>query len=342
MSSKRLILSACNIAHCANNNIRFVTGIPIIHKLTFVQTVSPRWLSVRHAATQPEIDEKKKKYKDGKFDLPDPEHLAHFRKSDKPEVKDEKPATMQGAQETYVPPPGTDSLPHPIWSQEELHEVEITHRTPVGFVDKAAYYSVQTFRTAFDVVSGFKWGKTNENKWIKRIIFLETVAGVPGMVAAMTRHLHSLRRLQRDFGWIHTLLEEAENERMHLMTALQLRQPGFLFRGAIIGAQGTFVTMFSLAYLISPRFCHRFVGYLEEEAVKTYTKCLQDIDSGNMQHWQRQPSPDLAIRYWKLAPEATMRDVILAIRADEAHHRVVNHTLASMNETDYNPYKPGK
>ncbi|WAR04843.1 AOX-like protein [Mya arenaria] len=275
MSSKRLILSACNIAHCANNNIRFVTGIPIIHKLTFVQTVSPRWLSVRHAATQPEIDEKKKKYKDGKFDLPDPEHLAHFRKSDKPEVKDEKPATMQGAQET-------------------------------------------------------------------RIIFLETVAGVPGMVAAMTRHLHSLRRLQRDFGWIHTLLEEAENERMHLMTALQLRQPGFLFRGAIIGAQGTFVTMFSLAYLISPRFCHRFVGYLEEEAVKTYTKCLQDIDSGNMQHWQRQPSPDLAIRYWKLAPEATMRDVILAIRADEAHHRVVNHTLASMNETDYNPYKPGK
>lgn len=40
----------------------------------------------------------------------------------------------------------------------------------------------------------------------RRIIFLETVAGVPGMVAAMTRHLHSLRRMQRDYGWIHTLL----------------------------------------------------------------------------------------------------------------------------------------
>lgn len=26
------------------------------------------------------------------------------------------------------------------------------------------------------------------------------------MVAAMTRHLHSLRRLKRDHGWIHTLL----------------------------------------------------------------------------------------------------------------------------------------
>lgn len=37
---------------------------------------------------------------------------------------------------------------------------------------------------------------------------------------------------------------------------------------------GAFVTMFSVAYLISPRFCHRFVGYLEEEAVVTYSKCV--------------------------------------------------------------------
>lgn len=40
----------------------------------------------------------------------------------------------------------------------------------------------------------------------RRIIFLETVAGVPGMVAAMTRHLQSLRKMRRDHGWIHTLL----------------------------------------------------------------------------------------------------------------------------------------
>lgn len=39
-------------------------------------------------------------------------------------------------------------------------------------------------------------------------------AGVPGMVAGMLRHLHSLRRMERDHGWIHTMLEEAENERM--------------------------------------------------------------------------------------------------------------------------------
>ena len=36
-----------------------------------------------------------------------------------------------------------------------------------------------------------------------------------------------------------------------------------------------FVTLFGIWYVFSPRFCHRFVGYLEEEAVKTYTKCLE-------------------------------------------------------------------
>jgi hypothetical protein len=57
-----------------------------------------------------------------------------------------------------------------------------------------------------------------------RAIFLETVAGVPGFAGGMIRHLQSLRRMERDQGWIHTLLEEAENERMHLMTFLELRR----------------------------------------------------------------------------------------------------------------------
>ena len=92
---------------------------------------------------------------------------------------------------------------------------------------------------------------------------------------------------RRDAGWIHTLLEEAENERMHLMTFLSIRKPGIFMRALILGAQGVFYNLFCecfirlaaghmltaiyavLSYLISPRICHRFVGYLEEEAVKT-------------------------------------------------------------------------
>ena len=58
-----------------------------------------------------------------------------------------------------------------------------------------------------------------------RFLFLETVAGVPGMVGAMLRHLRSLRTMRRDNGWINTLLEEAENERMHLLTFMQMKNP---------------------------------------------------------------------------------------------------------------------
>ncbi|CAI8020192.1 Alternative oxidase, mitochondrial [Geodia barretti] len=134
-------------------------------------------------------------------------------------------------------------------------------------------------RTGFDLLSGYSWGKRfgtlDEKMWLSRIIYLETVAGVPGMIGAMVRHLKSLRRMTRDHGWIHTLLEEAENERMHLLTAMELRRPGPLFKIAVIGTQGLFVSMFWIAYFLSPRFCHKFVGYLEEEAVKTYTHCIE-------------------------------------------------------------------
>ena len=50
------------------------------------------------------------------------------------------------------------------------------------------------------------------------------------------------------------------------------------FRAAVIGAQGVFATGFGLAYVASPAFCHRFVGYIEEEACLTYTKIIKAIE----------------------------------------------------------------
>ena len=97
----------------------------------------------------------------------------------------------------------------------------------------------------------------------RRCIFLETVAGVPGFAAGMMRHLQSLRKMERDHGWIHTLLEEAENERMHLMTFMQLRRPGIFFRGAVISTQIVFTLCFCLAYSLSPRLCHRSLLLLQ-------------------------------------------------------------------------------
>lgn len=81
---------------------------------------------------------------------------------------------------------------------------------------------------------------------------------------------------------IETLIEESFNERMYLLTFLKLYSPGIFMRTMISGAQGVFFNAFFLSYIISPRTCHRFVGYLEEEAVITYTRALQDLDAGKL------------------------------------------------------------
>jgi len=263
----------------------------------------------------------------------------HFKKTEQ-ETKTDKSLVV--AQEKNL---DEFTLPHPIWSNEEVDSVHVTHKKPEGFVDHLAYYCVMAMRTSFDFASGYTIGKSmqtlDERSVLIRCIFLETVAGVPGFAAAMIRHLDSLRKMQRDHGWIHTLLEEAENERMHLMTFMTLKHPGPFFRFNVIFTQYVFTALFSMAYLISPRFCHRFVGYLEEQAVVTYTHILEELDAGRLPMWSALPAPDIAIKYWELPNNAMMRDVILAIRADEAHHRIVNHTLGSMKPADQNPFRPG-
>lgn len=165
-------------------------------------------------------------------------------------------------------------------------------------------------------------------------------SGVPGMVAGMARHLRSLRSMNRDYGWIHTLLEEAENERMHLLIFMKMKDPGLMFRMMVIGAQGVFFNAFFLTYLITPKTCHRFVGYLEEEAVKTYTALLEDMDGPqHLKNWGNEGAPSIAINYYKLDVDATVKDVIKCIRADEAHHRDVNHTFAALDpHLDPNPF----
>ncbi|KAK0117802.1 Alternative oxidase, mitochondrial precursor [Cadophora gregata] len=181
-----------------------------------------------------------------------------------------------------------------------------------------------------------------ESKWLVRFIFLESVAGVPGMVGGMLRHLHSLRRMKRDNGWIETLIEESFNERMHLLTFLKLHTPGIFMRTMILGAQGVFFNGFFICYLLSPRTCHRFVGYLEEEAVRTYTRAICDLDAGKLPLWNsgRVQAPEIAIGYWNM-PEGKrgMREPLMYIRADEAKHIEVNHTLGNLDQnTDPNPF----
>lgn len=235
------------------------------------------------------------------------------------------------------------NMPHPIWQNEYVYRIENTHLPTKNTVDVLAKATISAIRFNFDWMSGWMFGKKTVNKALVRIIFLETVAGVPGSIAGILRHLASLRRLRRDNGWIHTLFEEAENERMHLLTYMTKKQASAPFRGLVWLTQGIFFNFFFVAYMLSPRFCHRLVGYLEEQAVLTYTHILDGIDNneGDLGLWKTEPAPEIAIKYWHLPQNATMRDVVAVTRADEAHHRDVNHAFASMQPTDPNPFRPG-
>lgn len=130
---------------------------------------------------------------------------------------------------------------HAVYSPTDVDAVKVTHRPTNSATDRLARGMVRLARWGFDFVTGYKHASPEaareaarragkgelsveefqregfvmtEKQWLARILFLESVAGVPGMVAAVLRHLRSLRLMQRDKGWITTLLQEAENERV--------------------------------------------------------------------------------------------------------------------------------
>ncbi|MEM1105072.1 MAG: alternative oxidase [Pseudomonadota bacterium] len=197
-------------------------------------------------------------------------------------------------------------------------EVEIdVHRAPRTVRDKIAFGMVKFMRVFADAFFRTRYGH--------RAVVLETVAAVPGMVGGLLQHLKALRHIRDDQGWIKELLEEADNERMHLMTFIHVAQPSGFERALIMIAQAIFYNFYFFFYLFFPRVAHRFVAYLEEEAVVSYTSYLEAIDSGALENVD---APQLAIDYWKLDPDATLRDVVIAVRADEAAHRDTNHAFA--------------
>jgi len=231
-------------------------------------------------------------------------------------------------------------LAHPVWSLQDAETVNITHQKPAAFRDWVSFYTMKALRSTFDVITNYKPGQMTEAKYLQRFIFLETVAGVPGMVGGMIRHMKALRSMTHDGGWIHHLLEEAENERMHLFTFIKLRNPGLLFRLAVLATQAVFLMGFSATYLLSSRTAHRFVGYLEEEAVKTYTNCIKELDEGKLSRWVNMKASEDSLKYWGLPEGATFRDVLVAVRADEVMHREVNHHLGDLDpETSLDGHK---
>ena len=106
------------------------------------------------------------------------------------------------------------------------------HHQPKGLSDRIAYGFTKLLRWTADTFFAERYGH--------RAVVLETVAAVPGMVGATITHLSCLRRICDDKGWIRTLMDEAENERMHLMTFIEISKPTLFERAVIIGVQWVF------------------------------------------------------------------------------------------------------
>lgn len=194
---------------------------------------------------------------------------------------------------------------------------ETLHAAPGVLGDRVAFTLCKLLRLGADLVF--------RKRYLHRSIVLETVASVPGLVGAALQHLRSLRVMRGRADMVKILMEESENERMHLMAFVELCQPSLLERLLVLLAQGMFFNGFFLLYLLSPATAHRMVGYFEEEAVVSYTRFLEQIDAGAIANM---PIPEFARAYWHLGADARLRELVIAVRQDEAHHRDVNHQLA--------------
>ena len=189
---------------------------------------------------------------------------------------------------------------------------------PRNFSDYFALSMTKFFRLIADTFFAKRYGH--------RAVVLETIAGVPGMVAGMVIHLRSLRHMKTGYGYkIREMLAEAENERMHLMFFVEIAKPNTFERLLVLSAQGFFMTFYFFMYIFFPKTSHRMIGYFEDEAVKSYTEYLDQVENGTTLNIN---APELAIDYYGLPKNAKLSDLIKCVRADEMHHSSVNHSYA--------------
>ncbi len=184
--------------------------------------------------------------------------------------------------------------------------------------DTFAYSMTKFFRFFADTFFAKRYGH--------RAVVLETIAGVPGMVAGMLIHLRSLRRMQVGNGtMIQELLDEAVNERKHLMFFIEIAQPNRFERFLIVVAQFIFWHFYLVMYLISPSTSHKMIAYFEEEAVRSYDEYIKLIEEGAIENVA---APQLAIDYYGMLDDAKLLDMVKYVRADEARHSKANHKMA--------------
>ena len=184
--------------------------------------------------------------------------------------------------------------------------------------DRFAYSMTVFFRFIADTFFAKRYGH--------RAVVLETIAGVPGMVAGMWMHFKSLRSMKVGYGkHIREMLAEAENERMHLMFFIEIAKPNIFERSLVLFSQFLFGAFYFLMYVFFTKTTHRMIGFFEDEAVKSYSEYLKMIENGEIENVK---APQIAIEYYNLKSNARLIDLVKCVKADEEHHSEVNHKYA--------------
>ncbi len=227
------------------------------------------------------------------------------------------------------------------YNLKDIENVLDVKTKPKTFLDYFGYLSVRLFVLPFeDLKKTFSRPREEmERNLFRRLVLFESLAGTPGMVAANFLHFRSMRKQFNYSERINTLLEEAENEKVHLFTFLSIYEPSLKNRIEAHVYHYLYRIYFSCLYRLSQKAAHKVIGYIEEEAVHSYTKVLHAIDSEVLTHWKKVPAPQIAREYWKLPEGANMRDVILVIRADEAFHRETNHYFSDLKKGEGNQFE---
>jgi len=235
------------------------------------------------------------------------------------------------------------TLRNQLWTEEELkkrYETCHQHEEPKNIMDSLTYGFLRVLYTSFNTITFFDKNDPTASSLRTRIILLESIAGVPPFIMAGYRYFRSLRNCDYDGGRIYTHLEEAENERMHLITAMQIFGAGRALKAAVYVLQIITTPVCWFFCLLNPRFLNRFVGYLEELACETYSTVLKAVNDPTKKlyhEWHDLKAPPVAIEYWDLPEGATWPDTIRRIYADETVHRDVNHTFANIAIDAANP-----
>ncbi len=187
-----------------------------------------------------------------------------------------------------------------------------------SFSDGFAYSMTVFFRFIADTFFAKRYGH--------RAVVLETIAGVPGMVAGMWMHFKSLRSMKAGYGkHIREMLADAENERMHLMFFIEIAKPNIFERSLVLFSQFLFGAFYFFMYVFFTKTAHRMIGFFEDEAVKSYTEYLKMIEDGEIENVK---APQIAIEYYDLKSNARLIDLVKCVKADEEHHSEVNHKYA--------------